>query len=312
MRVGLVTTWATECGIAEHSALLKQYVEAADPSIEIVPIAELDPAMLVDVNRFDVIHLNYHAALHSRWTPEQIYRLRQFGGVPVTVTYHDTGVPNSEQCKGVVGAATAAVVHEPFDDLSGNVYYWRMGVPDWSGGAYRFEDQRPLLGTVGFPFGWKNYDELCRITAKIGWALLLIAPNHTAADVMRWEAINPHVMVQGFLPRQTVVSHLSGCDATAFLYTCANTGQSGAVLQGIAARKPVIALSTCRQFRALFEDNLGRTAITWAETFADVAFMLSHFTRIERVSPQIVALAEQDSWATLGAKYAQLWRKLAQ
>jgi len=314
LKVLLVTTWNAACGIAEHSWYLKEAVEAADPSIEIIPHTNLAPNS--SAATYDLLHLNYQAALLSRWTPDAI-RTVQKNGVRVVVTYHDTGVPNSDQCKTICAAADAFVVHEPCEDLQDPLgtpryHYWRMGVPGWTG-EYRFDTKRrPLLGSIGFPFPWKNYDQLARMTADAGWDLLLIAPGATAEQEAAWKQINPRTTVcTTFLPRQLAVEWLAGCDATAFLYVCHNTGQSGAILQGIAARKPVIALATCRQFRALFNDTLGRTAITWCETIEEVTFALEHFVRIERINPAIVALAEQDSWARLGQKYARLYAELA-
>lgn len=314
MRVLLITTWDKACGIAEHSAMLKEAVEAADPSIVIEPCRELDPGLLMKPT-FEgcaVVHLNYHAALHSQWTPGWIRSFQRIGK-KVLVTGHDTGVPNSDQLTGVIEAADAAVVHEPFDDLPAETtHYWRMGVPGWERPMQLQVDGRPLLGTIGFPFGWKCYDQLAEITAALGWGLLLLAPGATIEQAEGWRARNPEVIVHGeFVTRWEAVSLLSACDATAFTYVTHNTGQSGAVLLGIAARKPVLALATCRQFRALFADPLGRTAITWVDSFEDLQFALSHFVRIERVSPAIVALAEQESWSKLGAKYAQLYRSLA-
>lgn len=329
MRVALVSTWDQPCGIAEHAAYLKAAVEQADTrsgaviegarALEVVPMPKwLDPRQVngPTAAAFDLIHLNYHAALHSRWTADEILRIRQFARIPVTVTYHDSGVPNSDQCKAVCAAADAFVVHEPYDDLEGNGRYWRMGVPGWQGevafprGWDQWHNDRPILGTVGFPFPWKNYDELARVTAEVGWALYLIAPTATADDARRWVDLSPHLLIEnGFLGRTQVVQTLAACDATAFCYTCANTGQSGAILQGIAARKAVIAFRTCRQMRSLWEDPLASQAIRWCETFDHVTWQLRNLA-IERVCPPIVALAEQDSWVGLGQKYAQLFREL--
>lgn len=328
MRVLLVTSWNEACGISEHSAYLKEAVEAADLSVEIAPSATaLDPAycyvrtLPADV---DLVHLNYHAALHSRWTP-QVIRSYQMLGVKVLVTYHDTGVPNADQCKQVIDAADAAVVHEPFDDLPAEkVRYWRMGVPapqgqfhfghsgvvDHPPACFKRYWEQPVLGTVGFPFGWKNYDQLARVTAEAGWALLLIAPTATDEQVAAWQAINPDLWVrQDFVPRSEVVSLLGGCDATAFCYVCHNTGQSAALLQGIAARKPVMAFSSCRQFRALYDDPLGARTIRWAQDFDGVRAYLEAMP-LDRVDTGMVALAEQESWTTIGQRYAALYKEL--
>jgi hypothetical protein len=313
MRVRLVTSWGTACGIAEHSAMLKEAVEAADPSIQVTPDVEaLDPGRFVHSdNPPAIVHLNYQAALLSRWTPEILQRLRTIG-YKVVVTYHDSGVPNSDQCKAIVDAADATVVHEPFDDLpDGKAIYWRMGVPDWQPPAPGLPDHRPLLGTIGFPVGYKNYDELCALTREIGWDLLLIAPGATVEQLAGWQQQHPDVIVRpDFVARHEGISLLSACDATVFFYTNAFAGQAGAIQIGLAARKPVLALATCRQFRALFGDTLGRTAITWVETFDDLRFALTHFIHIQRCDPGIVALAEQESWTKLGRKYARLYKEL--
>ena len=103
INVLLVTTWKTSCGIAEHSALLREAVEAADPDIRMHPWESLDPASLLyakprpfDPVNCPILHLNYQAALHSRWTPAKIDFAR-VQGFKILVTYHDTGVPNSDQ-----------------------------------------------------------------------------------------------------------------------------------------------------------------------------------------------------------------------
>jgi hypothetical protein len=318
VKVVLVTTFGTACGIAEHASMLKEAVEGTDPAIDIQPYTSLSPNTLWvrrHEHAFDLVHLNYQAALLSQWTPDWIRQFRD-GGYPVLVTFHDTGVPNSEQCRSVVEAATAAVVHEPFDDLPVATHYWRMGVPRWPGelqivrGPRSWHQDRPILGSIGFPFPWKHYDSLARVTAEAGWALLLLAPGATDDQMEMWRQLNPHMEVRcSFVPRAQAIGELASCDATAFCYVCHNTGQSGAILQGIAARKPVIALSTCRQFRSLYLDDLGNETIDWCDTFERVSYALRYMS-IGRVDTRIVALAEQESWIHLGQKYARLYREL--
>ena len=311
MKVLLVTTWNVACGISEHAAMLKEAVEAADPSITIIPDARaLDPGIFVERHP-DLVHLNYQAALHSRWTPQLVTALRR--RCPVVVTYHDTNTPNDDHCKAIVCAADATVVHEPCDDLpEEKVHYWRMGVPGWQRAQEIYpRDARPVLGTIGFPFGWKCQSTLIEIAAAAGWTSLLIAPGASVEQVQAWLAIDPEMTVcADFLPRHEAISLLAGCDATAFLYAGANTGQSGAICLGIAARKPVLAFATNRQFRALYDDPLGRQTIRWCQDFEDVARGL-RLVPLQRCDPGMVALAEQDSWARLGADYATLYRALA-
>jgi hypothetical protein len=313
LRVMLVTSWDTACGIAEHSAMLKEAVERADPGIAIMPdYAALDPGRFVHSdNPPAIVHLNYQAALHSRWTPETLQRLRTIG-YKVVVTYHDTGVPNADQCKAIIDASDAAVVHEPFDDLPAEkTHYWRMGIPTWHKPQTAYlHDARPVVGTIGFPFGWKCQSKLIETAAGSGWTSLVIAPNATVEQVLEWLVIDPEMSIYTeFMPRHEAISLLSGCDATAFTYVTHNTGQSGAICLGIAARKPVVALATCRQFRALFDDWIGQRAIYWCRDFDHIQRTL-HSIPIQRCDPGIVALAEQDSWTHLGENYARLYRSL--
>lgn len=320
MKIALVTTWGSACGIAEHSAYLKAAIEAADPDIEVEPIRNLHPSGILAPEAigapqgWDLVILNYHAALHSQWTPAAIVDVQIRLKIPVLVIYHDTGVPCSEQCLAIVTTADAAVVHEPCAEFAGRstVHYWRMGVPGWSG-VYQFDrtiggwcGRQPILGTIGFPFPWKNYAVLAEITAAKGWALLLIAPGATPDQITEWQGINPHLHVRDeFVPASLAGAMLSACDATAFLYTCANGGQSAAILQGIAARKPVYALETCRQFRALYQDPLANKYLRWCTGFGQFADRLPN-TPIGRLDAGMVALAEQDGWASLGVQYAEL------
>jgi len=338
MKVLLVTTWGTACGIAEHSAYLKQAVEAADPEISLVPSAiALDPVMAFgewnpQPNRhrvYDVLHLNYHAALHSRWTPERV-RQAQALGIKVLITYHDTGVPNSDQCKGVYEAADAFVIHEPCEDLP-KAIYWRQGIPAPPVSAYRFGWQQgtgadgfllkryhnqPILGSIGFPFGWKGYDLMAEASAAAGWALVLIAPIATDDQVQHWRQLNPDFYVRrDFVPRLEALQILAGCDATMFAYANCNTGTSGAIRQGIAARKPVLATvpTGCRQFRDLFLDPVGNRAIRWMLRLDVPALvdLLSTQWISSAVDPCVALLAEQDSWKQLGQRYARLYQELA-
>ena len=313
MRVLLVTSEGA-CGIAEHSAYLKESVQAADPSIRVTLHTNLHPQSLDGVSVHDLIHVNYHSALHSQWTPEWIQRYRD-GGTKVIVTWHDSGVPNSDHCKSIHAVADAFIVHEPCEDLPGAIY-WRQGVP-----APRRPETvliqrtlgRPLLGSIGFALPWKQYHVLAEASAAAGWDLLLIAPTATSEQVAQWQGLNPSTTVMAsFVPRDLALGLLTACDATAFMYANCNTGTSGAIRQGIAARKPVIASNeqACRQNRDLTQDDLALRAITWIQP--DVEHLTEALSRV-RIAPldsAMVRLADRDSWQRLGHSYAALYRRL--
>lgn len=302
------------CGIAEHSAYLREALKPFD-DIQVRGNPEsLDPQWFWQrptPTKPQIVHLNYHAALHSRWTPGHIAEMQTWG-VKVLITYHDTGVPNSQQCLDLYAVADAFVVHEPCKDLP-KAHYWRQGIPAPHQEYLVPEDGRPVVGTVGFPFHWKNYDLLCEAAREAGWSVLLLAPDATDDQIKAWFALNPNLAVtSAFLPRDQVVGRLRGCDATAFLYNTHNTGTSGAIRQGIAARKPVIAsrFPFGRQFRDLHADPVAARVITWIEpTLEQVVEALSR-VKIAPLDAGMVRLAEQDSWTKLGQQYARLYRSL--
>lgn len=315
MNTVIVSTWQTSCGIAQHTGMLMDAVIATgfrgpQDGYSVSPEL-LDPHANVHMAVPDVLHLNYHMALHSRWTPEEIRQWRK-NGVQVLVTLHDSGLPNSDQAKAICAAADYFVVHEPYDDLPAHGEYLRMGVPLYDGGeSFRPQCwyQRPLLGTIGHDFGWKNWDELARRTAAVGWGMRICTPDITEAHATQLYALNPWLDICLGFWQVDALRVLHDCDATAFVNVCHNTGQSAAILQGIGARKPVLALQDCRQYRALFLDRLGRDTIRWVQDFDALECQLKKLP-IQRVDPGIVALAEQESWEKVGKRYAEIYRKL--
>ncbi len=325
MRVTLVTTWQIACGIAEHAFYLKEAIEQADPSIQIEVETDLHPDAVLTrpgARTCDWVWLNYHAALHSQWTPEHVRAVQAVKvgtKTKVGITYHDTGVPNSAQCKALHAVADCFVIHEPAEDLPGAVYL-RQGIPapapaPWyatkGDGRSLHRWFRPTVGTIGFPFGWKNYDLLAEASALAGWGLLLLAPNCTVEQQLRWHALNPDCrVISEFTQRDEALALLSGCDATAFLYANANTGTSAAIRLGVAARKPVLATSEgiCRQFRDLYQDPVGACAITWIHGVLDVETVAGQLAWVESCNHRVVRLAHQDSWASVGQRYACLLR----
>lgn len=329
LRVLLATSWGTPCGIAAHSELLIEYVRRADQEIAFDPRGEaLDPAWWFDASpsvralphrSYDLVHLNHHDALHSRWTPTHVKKLID-AGTPVVITFHDT-LAQLDACpklKMLAQTGASIIVHEPVEGLDGQLcHYWRQGVPaavkgplllEWGNPFYM---QQPILGTIGFNFPWKNYDRLAQLTASLGWGLLIVCPQVSATRLSEWRAVNPAVqVVTGFVTDTTALMYLAACDATTFMYECANTGTSGAIRLGIAARKPVLALQTCRQFRDLFLDPLGRIAIGWVEGWDHLRQRLTYHVGAGRFDARTVALAQQESWGGLGQRYAALYRSL--
>ncbi len=106
---------------------------------------------------------------------------------------------------------------------------------------------------------------------------------------------------------------LSSAEATAFLYTCHNAGTSGAIRQGLAAGRPLLAMSGCRQFRDL-ETLLFDTGITWVSfDVKEIAAVLigGHPAGIHLgPSPRIVRTASVLSWAYAAQSHLEVYRRV--
>jgi glycosyltransferase involved in cell wall biosynthesis len=351
MLVALVSS-VLECGVAEHSDMLKTAVRTADSSIEFVTDgAWLDPQQFsgtfpdgrgfdavrgglthtrfdaalehagyqghqhgLPVLRGDLVHLNYHRGLHSRWTPEVI---ASYGPTPFVITFHDTFETQPDDLAFRLldtFNVRGMVVHEPCDLVSHpKVHYWRQPCPPPLGRGWPADipkvftahGWRPTLGTLGWDFPWKNYDLLADVTAERGWNLRIVGK----VDGDRRKALaarNPNIWFDGYVETPDAIAKLSACDATAFLYTCANSGTSGAIRQGITAGKPLIAATGCRQFRDL-EGTAEGWPIRWIAPNAD-ALAMTLDTGEYGYSFALIGLAQDLSWEKVGPQYAKLYR----
>lgn len=180
-------------------------------------------------------------------------------------------------------------------------------------GSFKAFPTQPVLGTVGFNFPWKNFDRLCELTASLGWAIVILSNNATQEDVDRWWTMNPHShIVTGRLEERTIVSYLAACDATAFPYECSNTGTSGAIRLGIAARKPVLAFRDCRQFRDLYAAY--PRDLAWVKDWPDLEGMLDRHmgagSGVPWQEPRVASMARKDSWSNVAKVYHALYRQV--
>lgn len=335
MKIAIVSS-VGQCGISEHTAMLREHLPADIRSI--IDPAWLDPeAALVAADRgeeIDVLHLNYHRGLHSRWTPAVVAQVAEAFRCPVVITFHDTYERQPDALPWdllALDCVKAMVVHEPCDlstpsvdnphqkdgkPYATKVHYWRQGVPErtgwqvqpvahWDGGW------RPTLGTLGFDFPWKNYDLLARVTGELGWNLRIVGQvSAERQQVLR--AFNPRICFDGYTSTPYAVAALESCDATAFLYNCANSGTSAAIRLGIAAGRPLIATRGCRQFRdlELLERGPGLlwTAPSEAD-FRDALHTVSGCAGPRGYDMDIVHLAHRERWPVLGLQYARLYEE---
>ena len=323
MRILFVTTDREDCGVREYGKTLMEFAVKADPGLVFQEWTNPNPMSIPHPDGYDIVHLNHVRGIFSvnsgmgeyLWSNGQIDFLHELGKA-VIVTQHDSTENWATMMYYKLAdftAADALVVHEKVKGLTDScprAHFFPQGVlpaeqPRYSGNQFR-------VGSVGFPFPWKNYDLLCEASAEAGWGVVLIAPRATPVQIEKWRSLNERAEIYPeFLPRKEMVQILSGCDATAFLYRLVDfqgSGSSAAIRVGIAARKPVIAFpaSINRQVKDLEGDN----RILWALDKAGVVKRLHScedpdFSKA--ASEGIRQIAERDSWEEVGRRYARLY-----
>lgn len=343
MRVLIVGSDREQCGIAEHTGMLVEGLKEHGVAAVVMPPDPQAVAAGLAAEPYDLIHINHHAALHSRFTPEWVRRAAE--EFPVIVTQHDTfetrAIMLERGMPDFVGAAHMLIVHEQVEGLttvrgkaalhraktettiSTEVYYLPQGIPEVNISArppYILDESRPILGTVGFPFPWKNQPLLVELAKQAGWGVLIIAPGATdvqvAEIVAHGGADQPIDVINHWLPREQVVAMLRQCTATAFLYQTGNSGTSAAIRLGIAAGRPLIAFP-CRQFEELQRDQLGAEAIMWANNGeTDVLGALNVLDpredeeadrNIAHWSEKILVLKQRDSWHNIAGVIREIY-----
>lgn len=254
MRVLLVTSDKQHCGIKEYGEYLMQAMRERHPEVvyTVAPQDLVTQPPLAAEEKFDLVHLNHHAAIHAAWTPSQIAVMPES---PFLVTQHDTFETRAIMDeRGLPDFSKVAVVvtHEPVAGYGPrNVYEIRQGVLGKSPGPARAV-RMMRIGTVGFDFPWKNFDTIAQIAGELGLAFMIVSPGMSEERMHELsDAYGGTRIFRDWLPAAEVVELLSGNFANLFLYTCGNSGTSGAIRMGLAARRPVLAYKGCRQFRDL-------------------------------------------------------------
>lgn len=330
MRVLLVTSDREQCGIREWGRMLQE--ELAKLEVEVVEYPHPGwpaggPSLPPELGTFDIVHVNHHAALHASLTPDLV-RYMQSIGWKVVVTQHDTFETSQiMQERGFEAwiSADAWVTHELVQGLQyctpGNpdtarfkTYFVPQGVPAAPGVPIYVppsinDAEVPCLGLFGFDFPWKNFDLAVSVAAQAGWQVLILSPGASPERVAHWRSYGAQVgCITEYLPTPEVVRYLAGCTATAFLYTCGNSGTSGAIRLGLAARRPLVAFK-CRQFRDLY-DKLG---VWWADGEDELADFLEMIRdpAIAEVQVKLVSqTAEEMSWARVAQRYKEIYERV--
>ena len=269
--------------------------------------------------------LNHHAALHSAWTPAHLARVVELG-FGVVVTQHDTfetrKIMDERSLPDFARVSDVVVTHEAVEGYASHVLpQGVLPLPLSAGGPEEMLDARPCVGTVGFDFPWKGFDDLVKAAKEAGWRVLILSNDMTDARVRQLQELYPGGqvnvrVVRGWLSASRVVEQLAACDATAFLYSCGNSGTSGAIRLGIAARRPVLAYRGCRQFRDLTHDPNEQLSINWCDSLRavedDLVMLATQRDYREGSIALVRALADRHGLDKQATRYSELLTDAAQ
>jgi len=237
MKLGMLTTWNTQCGIAEYSRALVEALSArgvdvvvlgsrnydersiAEHEDYVVPCfdverwnryghRELDVERILDLG-LDVLHVQYQLGLYP--VPPLVELLERFDGASV-ITWHDNWVPVELEPR----LFAAMITHRPGVGLAASTT-----IPH---GLRRIA---PIVRTFGM--GRTREDVIAPICERNGWAFESAATAEPAYGGQRW------------LPWRELHEWLRGADAIVLWYPVNElVGASGAAHSAIATRRPVI------------------------------------------------------------------------
>lgn len=247
MKVGIVTTWDEQCGLATYSYNVLMHMPL---DIKYTIISREDwsnnfeklPTLAKDV---DVMHIMHHGGLMGHMSPEIVAACN-----PCVIT---------KQCIGDDAVFDAATIKTRHVKTPG----WRW-VPHGiatTNKPDRHIHAKKTLGCAGVPFEGKGHLEACQIAEWTGWGVNLGIPNnpHTAQGMAGYltgwcadHGVEPCTIYTDWAPEYEVVLRLAESAVNVFYYTRPANGTSGAVRMGLATGRPVI-VSRHSQFEDIIE-----------------------------------------------------------
>jgi glycosyltransferase involved in cell wall biosynthesis len=295
--VWLLTNLHEKCGVAEYGRdlrdeLAKYYRLVVDDSLE----------------KVDLVLVNWH---NARLTVEpQHVRNWQRKGAKVVIILHNSfsGIRIGSADKDILATADAVVAHEPmvFDVAPKRFFYIKHGLPV----VELYKKCEDMIGTAGFPFPWKRMELVADVAKRLGVKCLIIAPKHEETDTEMLDQIEKYMapwvtIIREWLPKEKVVQLLSRCKLNIFWFQekslADQLGQSGSVLMGVAAGRPMI-LSNYRKFRVLLTEY--REEFYVAPTREDIYYQAKDIFSLPETSLRKPKLSRmQMSWPVIGEQY---------
>lgn len=310
MKIWLFSNLHLNCGIGEYgrdlAAELRKW--GNDVTLSIGPRV---PAEIVLVNW-------HNGRIHV--TPYDVKKWQSEGSKVVIILHNSwSGAELGPENLDILACADVVVAHEPmkFKPEPKRFCYIKHGLTTVENLP---EVQCESVGTAGFPFQWKRTDLVACVAKELGIKCRIAAPRHDSEPTDPYvSGIAGHLGPLGdirreWMPKENVIRLLASCTMNIFWYESRNQmdelGQSGSVLMGVAAGRPMI-ISRHRKFRVLIEEYPEEFYV--ADTDREVYTIAREILNTPENELRRPWRAREDmSWEWVGHKFQDLLQSLVE
>ena len=332
LKVAMVTTWKTRCGIASYSEKLARALAEQDVEVFIVRLprfgrksAEIvrDVAEKVPYDRVDLVHVQHEYGLYQGFESVFYETLRLFKK-PIVTTMHAVG--NWEFDGLIAGISNKVIVHNEF-------CLKRFGFPKTvviPHGAQPVETvdakeakkaldinvDMPVVGYLGFISSYKGLEDLIEAVMKVPNARLLIGGGYHVEtetpymDKLKRGAdklLGKRVRWLGFVPDEKMGVTYAAMDV--FVYPSRWATESGALITALSHGRAVIARNL-----SAFKEKEKKGALMTFKNIPDLSKKIKQLLKDDTLRLQLEKgareYAEKTSWAVVAKQHIDLYESL--
>ena len=297
-----VPSWLSQCGIAEYTAHLKEFLPTS------VKVAGQEP----DLRALRLLHIQHESGIFEQSQVSNFAAKVTSAGVPLVVTEHtvDDHARGWEQHGSALVALNTLGVSKLKARWPGKrIEYIPHGCPTWF--PPRKTSRAKVIAAFGFLSPYKGFWQLLDILRQIpGTELLLFASTKSSEIEALWENACrglPVSRTREYLPVSEVAHHLAAnADILAYWYDeVPHYSASGAVRIGLATGVPVLASPT-----SWFHDL--RSVTYQPDSLADGVRQLIEDTNLRNdLTARARQYCHENSWPAVAAQHLTLWNSLA-
>lgn len=333
LRIRIISTWKTKCGIAVYSLHLRNELRKLGADVEVVDIRMPRKDMLDQCANADVIHLQ-NEPLFCR--PDVGYELKaRYPNTPIVTTLHHidtntitTGLQFSKRL----------IILRPLNsgevpNMRDRIDYIDMGTPDiplLHKARARAEVSIPqdavVIATFGFLSGWKAISPVVAGLAQYmqqspkTW-LYLITSHHfmftqeskieaeTLQTIIDMNKITDRVVhLTDFLPDDTIHRRLCAADA-GFIYCPSNTGSSSAAARQFVAAGLPLVVTESNHF-ATITKGVVRTSFGLVPFIEGILKVAQDYDLRHKLAAEMLEFKAETAWSKAAAAHLDVYRRV--